>query len=250
MIPEGPVCELKTSRTEPERTIFSEIDCCRLLKIGKHVNKSSVWEPNRVAAASRDTPLQEEMWNVFPGTRQTVSTTTTTTTTSEAGSTRPEFGEVRKLHAIKQGTEYSSRQLWKNVIVKSLGGVKVGESSCSFQDGSETAQRGCRPEVAEHPFSSAQTLAWPVWTDTGFTGLTFDDEFTCSSPEFGWDGEQSVKRLRIRGEKQHWDLSGGPNVSTPHSARAKSEIGTILWQSATNLKHLCPIYTNVHRRSN
>lgn len=136
--------------------------------------------------------------------------TTTTTTTSGAGSTRLEFGEVRKLHAIRQEPEYSSRQLSKSVIVKSLGGVKVGESSCSFQDGSETAQHGCRPEVAEHPFSSAQTLAWPVWTDTGFTGFwRFDDEFTCSSSEFGWDGEQSVKRLRIRGEKQHWDLSGG-----------------------------------------
>lgn len=58
----------------------------------------------------------------------------------EAGSTRSEFGEVPQLRdKIPDSCD-------KSVSLKSLGGVKVGESSCSLQRGSETAQHGCRPE--------------------------------------------------------------------------------------------------------
>lgn len=41
-------------------------------------------------------------------------------------------------------------------------------------------QHGCRPED-QNLLSSAQILVWPAWADTGFTGLSFDDEVSRSS---------------------------------------------------------------------
>lgn len=50
----------------------------------------------------------------------------------EAGSTRSEFGEVPRVR-MKRGTGSTPRQSCKSVSLKSLGGVKGGESSCSLQ---------------------------------------------------------------------------------------------------------------------
>lgn len=124
-----------------------------------------------------------------PG-RRFQTNTATTSTTSWSWSTRS--GEVPQL---QEKPNNNPRQLCQSVSLESLGGVGVGESSCSLQRGSETAQHGCRPEDQRTRFP---LLVGPVWAGTGFTGWKFGDGIRSFSPRL----DESLKGLQTKGEKQ------------------------------------------------